>query len=736
MMNKNIIKGALFIIAMILCINISAKSKVITSKGDFTSRFLIVVDNDTYKAAKREITDYKKVLESEGLGVNILIGEWSNPDVLRDEIKAIYEKKPVMEGAVFVGNIPVVRVQNFQHSTTAFKMDEVKFPIEESSVTSDRFYDDLDLEFELIRQDEKNPLIYYYKLKESSPQVIMSDFYSARMLPPSDMGTDPVTLLKRYLVKVVAAHKEINPLDRLVIFNGHGYNSDCLTAWQNEQFAIKEQIPLAFKSSKGNGFYNFRQDPFMKFRLFEKMQQSGTDLFIFHEHGAFDTQYINGDFPAQNILENSGPLNVMSISLRNTYRRYKGERAEKFKADVIKEYGFTEEFFKKERLDSLRVSDSLFAASINIVLQDLPKIKMQPKISIFDACYNGSFHQPGYIAGYHVFGNGNTIVAQGNTVNVLQDKWSLELVGMLAEGARAGFWQKEFQYLESHMIGDPTYHFYSEGAKELNHRLAQYPGEPAKWRDYLNSDNVNRQAIAIKQISKADDKNLSAELLKIFKESNHYTVRMEALKRIIEIRDDNAIEAVRLGLDDPYELIRRVAARYAAYYGDDIFIAPLVHTILFSNESQRVQYTAQSSLPMFDAAKVAKEIERQVNASNITDKAGATESLGRYFIRQEASQDKALKSIQNKQEKFDTRMSAVRGLRNYNNHKQVSSLLEVLKDNSDDDKIRVALAEALGWFNLSIHRDAIYKALETVNRDESSSEQLKSETLQSLKRLK
>lgn len=177
-----------------------------------------------------------------------------------------------MEGAVFVGNIPVVRVQNFQHSTTAFKMDEVKFPIEEASVTSDRFYDDLDLEFELIRQDEKNPLIYYYNLKESSPQVIMSDFYSARMLPPSDMGTDPVTLLKRYLIKVVAAHKETNPLDQLVIFNGHGYNSDCLTAWQNEQFAIKEQIPLAFKNSKGNGFYNFRQDPFMKFRLFEKLQ--------------------------------------------------------------------------------------------------------------------------------------------------------------------------------------------------------------------------------------------------------------------------------------------------------------------------------------------------------------------------------------------------------------------------------------------------------------------------------
>jgi len=736
MMNKKIIKGALFIIAMILCINVSAKNKVIASRGDFASRFLIVVDNDTYNASKHEITEYKKVLENEGLGVNILIGKWSNPDVLRSEIRELYMKKPVMEGAVFVGNIPVVRVQNFQHSTTAFKMDEEKFPIEEASVTSDRFYDDLDLEFELIKQDENAPHIFYYKIKESSPQVISSDFYSARMLPPTDMEVDPNILLKRYLQKVIAAHKERNPLDRLVIFNGHGYNSDCLTAWQNEQFAIKEQIPLAFKSSKGNGFYNFRQDPFMKFRLFEKMQQSGTDLFIFHEHGAFDTQYINGEYPAPNELEKSGPLNVMSISLRNTYRRYKGERAERFKADVIKEYGFTEEFFNKERLDSLRVSDSLFAASFNIVLNDLPKIKMQPKISIFDACYNGSFHQPGYIAGYHVFGNGNTIVAQGNTVNVLQDKWSLELVGMLAEGARAGFWQKEFQYLESHMIGDPTYYFYSEGAKELNHRLAKYPGDTAKWRDYLNSDNINRQVLAIKQISKSDDKNLSAELLTIFKESRHYSVRMEAFKRLIETRDNNAIEAVRLGLDDSYELIRRFAARYAAYYGDDLLIAPLVHTILFSNESQRVQYAAQSSLQMFEAPNVVNEIMRQVNASNITDKESTIKSFSQYYIRQESSQERALKSIKDKKEKFETRMSAVRGLRNYNNHKQVSSLLQVLKDNSDDNKIRVALAEALGWFKLSIHRDAIYEALQTVNRDSSSSEQLKLETLQSLERLK
>ncbi len=748
MMKRIILKIAMLLTAIVLGINLYAKSEIIPSKGKFDSRFLIVVDREYFSLAKDEILDYKSVLEKEGLGAFILVGDWSNPETLRSEIKALYNEKPVMEGAVFIGNIPIVRVQNFQHTTTAFKMDEEKFPIEESSVTSDRYYDDLDLEFELIKQDEKNPLIFYYRIKESSPQVIMSDFYSARMMPPADMGIEPGVLLKRYLKKVVAAHQESNPLDQLVIFNGHGYNSDCLTAWQNEQFAIKEQIPLAFKTSKGNGFYNFRQAPFMKYKLYEKLQQSGTDLFIFHEHGDFDTQYINGDYPAPNDLEVTnpifdksramdkiGPMSVMSASLRQTYRKYKGERAVKFKKELIQEYGFTEEFFNKSTLDSLRVQDSIFAADINIVLRDLTKIKMQPRLSIFDACYNGSFHRPGYIAGYHVFGEGNTIVAQGNTVNVLQDKWSLELLGLLAEGARVGFWQKEFQYLESHLIGDPTYQFASDGAKVLNAKLATKNGDISTWKKELASDNINMQIIAIKQLSKTPSKDFSSKLLKLFRESKHYSVRMEALKRLLDIRDKNAIEAVRLGLDDSYELIRRFSARFAAYYGDNVFIAPLVNTVLFSNESQRVQYAAQSSLQMFDIKEVVKEIENQVSASNLSDKQGMIKNLSDYYKGQQRAQEKSLKTILDKSAKLENRLTAIRGLRNYNNHKQVMNLLPMLKDSSEDTSLRVALAEALGWFNLSIHRDVIFESLNAVYKDTNSASQLKAESLQSIKRL-
>ena len=224
-------------------------------------------------------------------------------------------------------------------------------------------------------------------------------------------------------------------------------------------------------------------------------------------------------------------------------------------------------------------------------------------------------------------------------------------------------------------------------------------------------------------------------MLKLFRESKHYSVRMEALKRLLDIRDANSIEAVRLGLDDPYELIRRFSARFAAYYGDNVFIAPLVNTVIFSNESQRVQYAAQGSLQMFDINEVVKEIENQVNASNLTDKQETIKNLSEYYKGQQRAQDKSLKTILDKSAKPENRLFAIRSLRNYNNHKQVASLLPMLKDPSDDPDLRTALAEALGWFNLSIHKDVILNTLNEVYKEGSKSEKLKAEVLQSIKRM-
>ena len=123
---------------------------------------------------------------------------------------------------------------------------------------------------------------------------------------------------------------------------------------------------------------------------------------------------------------------------------------------------------------------------------------------IFNACYNGSFHNhEGYVAGCHVFSDGDCIVAQGNTVNVLQDKWEDKLMGIMSLGERVGMWQKEVPYLEGHMIGDPTYRFDSKTAedakiaKQLHHDLVFNRDNEKVWKKYLKSDNSVLRAVAI-----------------------------------------------------------------------------------------------------------------------------------------------------------------------------------------------------------------------------------------------
>lgn len=727
---------------------LAATARLIPENGRFDTRFLIVIDSKSYEEATEEVLAYKAVLEEEGLGAVVMIGDWDNPETLREEIRRIYRRKPVMEGAVFIGDIPVVRLRNFQHATTAFKMNEKAFPIVESSVTSDRFYDDLDLVFRFHSVDDRNPRHFYYELTERSPQMIESEFYSARMLPPTDMGEDTYELLRRYLRKVVEAHREDNYADNIRIFNGHGYNSDCLTAWHNQQFAIREQFTEAFRTADGNAFYNFRQDPFMKYRLYERLQAPGTDLFVFHEHGAFDTQYINGAYPAPNQLGMNregatGPLEILSASLRNSYRRYSGERREAFVKKAMGDYALLPGFFAPERLDSTRVSDSLLAAGNNILLADLRGLRPQPRITILDACYNGSFHQPGYVAGYHIFADGNTVVAQGNTVNVLQDKWSMELIGMLAEGARIGFWQKEIQTLESHLIGDPTYRLTpgtaadnrAADATKLNRDLALNRHKNKVWQNYLRSDNPTLQSLALKMLSHHPPKKYPELLLRTLKESSYYSVRMQALQRILYSADKHLTEALLLALDDPYELIRRNGARFAGYHGDERLIAPLVESVLFSDESQRVQYAAQGSLPMFSLEKIREEIGRQTAGSNLTKSDEVAVKMTAYFESQAKRYDRYLGVMQDTTVEPKDRISAIRFLRNYNNHRQVPALLTLLKNQGDDTEVRIVLAEALGWFRWSMQKETIVEALKEVGKNKATPQELRDEIEQSLIRL-
>ena len=700
-----------------------SKVKVVKCNPKASTSFAIFVDQKTYDSCKEEIDAYRDVLQSEGLGTYILSSQWEKPEDVKAEIKSLVKKSPRLEGMVFIGDIPVVRVKRAQMMTTAFKMNENTFPTSETAVTSDRFYDDLTLTFEFIGRDSTNSRHFFYNLTSDGAVRLESTLYSARIMVPKDFPGDHTEVLKRYLKRVVAAHKESNPLDNMTFFAGHGYNSDCLTAWRQQPIMFRECFPLAFEKSSGNMFYNFRQNPYMKFKLFNEIQRPERDIFLFYEHGAPDTQYINGPYPANNYGEN---LELFRRDVRKAYKRLARksvERAEKMIDDVCKEYNFNRESFSKEAMEAERVNDSLANANINILLKDIEKLKTGAKVVIFNACYNGSFQEPGFVAGYHLFNDGNCIVTQGNTVNVLQDKWADQLIGLLSLGVRAGFWQKEIAFLESHMIGDPTYRFSphcsAKESKELNLALANVrQGGTAYWRGLLNHTDPIMRAVAIRELGKIKGIT-SAELEKIYFTEKSWIVRHQALWGITPFGDEAAVRVVKAGLEDPYEMIRRQSSSFAAKMGNGELAPVVARTMEEQNDSYRINYQSGSTITLFDPKFLPTEV---CNNKALKSRIKRNESI--------------LKSVQNKKEDDKERESSIRSLRNYQLHAWAPEFVEMAKDSSESEYLRLVMIEALGWFNYSYQRDMIADQLEQLMKNEKLTPRMKDEVVKSIKRLR
>ena len=151
-------------------------------------KFAIVIDSKTFSKVKNNVFEYRDALSKDGLDAYIISGEWENPDQVREEIRKVYlANQKNFEGIVLVGDIPVVMIRNAQNMTRRFKMNENLFEKGRSSVPSDRFYDDLGLEFEFISKSKRvngadGRELFFYDLKPESRQYLAPDFYSGRIM--------------------------------------------------------------------------------------------------------------------------------------------------------------------------------------------------------------------------------------------------------------------------------------------------------------------------------------------------------------------------------------------------------------------------------------------------------------------------------------------------------------------------------------------------------------------------
>jgi hypothetical protein len=665
--------------------------------------FAIVIDRESYTQAKEAVEAYKKVIESDGLGTYIVSHEWSNPDEIRELLIRLHEdKKSPLEGTVLVGDIPIPLLRDAQHLTSAFKMDQNR-NWQQSSVPSDRFYDDFGLKFDFIKQDSVKPLWFYYSLRADSEQILHSDIYSARIRPLEKHPLGKYDQLKNYLNKVVRIRTEEkqNVIDNLTVARGHGYNSESRVSWSGEQLALREQLPQAFNPGSYVKFMDFDSYWPMKPYWLNEIQRPELDVMLFHHHGSNDLQYVNGYKEGSDIN-----TSIENIKLYLRSKVFSAVKGGKNKEEAIEYYvktfdvprSWCEEAFDPEK----QKQDSIFNENLDIQVSDLLAIKPNARFVLFDACYNGSFYEDEYIAGAYIFNDGNTIVTQANTVNALQDKWPDQYIGLLDCGIRVGMWGKYVHYLETHILGDPTFRFAKrvDPGFDLNEALTVKDHDAAFWKKVLKSPYADLQAIALRVLFESNYSGISGLLKETCLHSPNMVVRAEALVLLSRLNDDNFLSVLEHAASDSYELTKRFAIDFITMNGSETLIPALARAILNDNTSKRIVFKISSGLRTVDLDKLEQELALQAQDLSLYSRATLDNTL-KSIASTKTSREKDLKTITDKSAAAKSRKFEITRFRNQPFYGGIDVLLTAINDPEYEPELRQSALEALGWFDYS-----------------------------------
>lgn len=692
--------------------------------------FAIITDDQTYQACKAEIDAYQAVLTTEGFNAYVAARPWNTPMEVREELLSRY-RGDGLEGAVFIGAVPIPLVRDAQHFTSAFKMDQERYPYNASSVPSDRYYDDFDLKFDYLSRDSVENLFHYFSLRGDSPQKIGCDIYTGR-IKPTRKGEEGYRQIRDYFRKLLAEREAGNSLDVIVSYTGEGSFSNSLTAWKEEAITLREQFPQAFGS--GTSFKSLLYDmyPSMKQTVAEELRREEVDLMMFHEHGTPDRQYMTGIPLSRDTEEYAEAAKRL---FRNQLRRETKNDGDtlKLKQAWMAYYHIDDSWFRGA-FDPVQLEkDSLDDIAQGIVLDDVPGMAPNPRVVIFDACYNGDFREERYIAGEYIFAAGKTLVAIGNSVNVLQDKSSSDLLGLLGLGYSVGEWAQLTHILESHIIGDPTFFFKPTGDHK---RIDLSADNPAYWLKVLRKEShPDLKGTALHKLFTLEYPELPRLLVDTYHSSGSGMLRLQVFHLLQHYRDGRFEELLKTSVRDPYEFIRRKSVHAMGKNGKDEFIPFIASVYLHDYLDERVRFNAVFCFDVMDMDKLGKEIRNQIDqSSSLFNKEEAWSEFSSTLASRKRIAEMSMQ-IADTTLKLSRRLMGVSAIRNNNYHTQVPTYLEVLRDTEQPLNLRVKLAEALGWFTLSYRKDEIIAACRQLAATPGVDLKLKNELVKTVNRL-
>lgn len=699
--------------------------------------FAIVIDSESLSACSQEVEAYRSAVSDEGpLGV-VLSADWDSPEQVRDSLLHYY-RNASLEGAVFIGDIPIPMIRKAQHLTSAFKMSE-KHPMRDSSVPSDRFYDDFDLKFDFVCRDSIQTELFYYELSPGSPQNITSDIYTGR-IKPSGKYTDKNSELKAYLRKAVEyklllrTRPEDCIADRLCSYTGDGSFSNSLIAWKDETITLAEQFPQADPSADGMRFYLFAMQPYMKETMLAEIAREDLDIVLFHEHGMPERQYLTGTPPAEDLDGYYNTGRYLARAAVRTRLRY-GDSPEEAMASVMERYGLDSSWVCDSFDPEVVKADSLEDLRTGIVLDDIQKTAPNVRLAIFDACYNGDFREEDCVASRYVMSPGKSIAAVGNSVNVLQDKSSSDLLGMLGCGYCVGEWLRQVNILESHILGDPTFRFARSCEAELPDT---HNGDIEYWKRLAGAGNCpDIRGLALHRLFDLEYADMAELLLDTYKSSDSYMLRLQCMHLLAHYPTEAYMQLLTLSANDPYEFIRRKTAHYLGKVGTPEAARVLAGMYLRDRNAKRVFFNITMAASHFPEGMFLEALHDAAEES--VDEEGR-EALLSQAAKEIASHVSMMKStaalLAENPVKVGRNGFYISGMRNNPYPVLAPGLLKIVCNPAAETALRVQATEVLGWFVRAFNRGEIAATLDGLKASEKDMPtELKNEITRTVGRL-
>lgn len=710
-----------------------AQIKIDKWNDSHNTSFAIVVDELTYDKCKTNIDNYRRQIEKEGISCYLIRVNEATPLQIKLELKKMHNSTPMLEGAVFIGNIPVPMIRDAQHLTSAYKKNQSRGTYFDTSVPSDRFYEDFDLKFKFLERDSVHTDCYYYSLKAESEQQISKEIYSGRIKPPFN-DDSKYDLINEYLKKVVKYKNNKSEINDMFTFLGHGYNSESLTAWGDDYLMAKEQFPSLFELGNTYKHLHFDMSTKMKAILMRELENPDLDIAVFHAHGSKDSQYLI-EYPKPQMAR--AQVEDIKLFLRSKLRTAKrrNKDIEKTKEYYIKNYGVTDSWFKGAFADSVKKADSLLAYSLDMHSEDLDKFDPNPKFMMFDECFNGAFHIENYIAGRYLFDKGNLISAVANSVNVLQDIWANRYLGLLDLGVSTGRRHLFISYLENHIIGDPTFSFKTSNNLELGEKIILEKDNLKLWKNLLNSKDSRLRALAVEMVFQRKNNESVNTLRTIYETDKSVIVRMQALYSCTKHYPESLDSFLVKSYKDPSAYIRKVSAKIMGKKGKNEFV-PLLIERMFNDHCKRVSFNARTALAVMDTTVCAKTFKDFYSKIPVYSQDKEIEKYYNSFFKRNAKwlREGILKRIANDELTLKKRLNACRTLRNYNFVNSLSKVIDIVKDDTYPESIRVYLIEALGWFGYSADKESFVIHLKELE-NKTTSELIANEARKSINRL-